>query len=88
MSDSEVTMKVDNDGATPRFERRVLSIAGVAVLGAVMTILDTSIVAVAINTLSRDFGVSLPTIQWVSTTRMLALAAVRPPYVANAGRPS
>jgi len=59
-------------------DRGVLAIAGVVVLGAVMSILDTTIVNVAIDTLSRDFHTSLSTIQWVSTGYMLALATVIP----------
>ena len=45
---------------------------------AVMTVLDTTIVAVAINTLGRDFDVSVATIQWVSTGYLLALSMVIP----------
>ncbi|WP_236551598.1 MFS transporter [Aeromicrobium sp. 9AM] len=52
--------------------------AAVVVLGAVMTVLDSTIVSVAIETLGRDFGSPLPTIQWVMTGYMLALAAVIP----------
>jgi EmrB/QacA subfamily drug resistance transporter len=50
----------------------------VVVIGALMSVLDTTIVNVAIATLARDFHTSLPTIQWVSTAYMLALAAVIP----------
>jgi EmrB/QacA subfamily drug resistance transporter len=63
-----------------------LTIAGVVVLGAIMTILDTTIMGVAINTLARDFNTSLSTIQWVSTAYMLALAAVIPLTGWAAGR--
>ncbi len=56
----------------------VLAIAGVVVLGAVMSILDTTIVNVAIDALSREFHTTLSTIQWVSTGYMLALATVIP----------
>jgi hypothetical protein len=41
--------------------RRVLAIAGVVVLRAIMTILGTTFVAGTIATLLRKFGVSLPT---------------------------
>jgi EmrB/QacA subfamily drug resistance transporter len=47
-------------------------------LGAVMTVLDTTIVSVAISTLGRDFDVSVATIQWVSTGYLLALSMVIP----------
>jgi hypothetical protein len=46
-------------------------------LGAVMTVLDTTIVAVAI-TLGRDFDVSVATIQWVSTATRRAPSMVIP----------
>jgi EmrB/QacA subfamily drug resistance transporter len=43
-----------------------------------MSILDTTVVNVAINTLSRDFDTSLSTIQWIVTGYTLALATVIP----------
>ncbi|GAC1526218.1 MAG: MFS transporter [Thermoleophilaceae bacterium] len=63
---------------TGGLDRALLAIASVVVLGTVMSILDTTIVNVAINTLARDFHSSLSTIQWVSTGYMLALATVIP----------
>jgi EmrB/QacA subfamily drug resistance transporter len=71
----------DSAPARPRaaaLDAGVLAIAGVVVLGAVMSILDTTIVNVAIDALSRDFHTTLSTIQWVSTGYMLALATVIP----------
>src|SRR3954447_8908774 len=53
-------------------------IAIVVVIGAVMSILDATIVNVALQTLRSDLGVSLATIQWVSTAYLLALSAVIP----------
>jgi EmrB/QacA subfamily drug resistance transporter len=50
----------------------------VVVLGSIMSILDTTIVAVALATLGRDFHVSVTTIQWVATGYLLALALVTP----------
>src|SRR5580700_10142687 len=50
----------------------------VVVLGSIMSILDTTIVAVALATLGRDFHVSVTTIQWVATGYLLALAIVTP----------
>jgi len=50
----------------------------VVVLGSIMSILDTTIVAVALATLGRDFHVSVATIQWVTTGYLLALAMVIP----------
>ena len=48
----------------------------VVVLGSIMSVLDTTIVAVALATLGRDFHVSVTTIQWVATGYLLALAMV------------
>jgi EmrB/QacA subfamily drug resistance transporter len=74
------------DAPPHHLDRRLLTIAGVVVLGAIMTILDTTIMGVAINTLARDFDTSLSTIQWVSTGYMLALATVIPLTGWAAGR--
>ena len=60
------------------FDRTLIGISIVVVLGTFMSILDTTIVNVAINTLARDFHTSLATIQWVSTGYLLALATVIP----------
>jgi EmrB/QacA subfamily drug resistance transporter len=65
-------------GAARPLDRRVLRIAAVVILGSFMSILDTTIVNVAIKDLSRSFGVSLSITQWVSTGYMLALATVIP----------
>ncbi len=61
-----------------KLDRKLLAIASVVVLGAIMSILDTTVVNVAINTLSRDFDTSLATIQWIVTGYTLALATVIP----------
>ena len=50
----------------------------VVVLGTIMAILDTTIVAVALPTLAKDFHVTVNTIQWVTTGYLLALAVVIP----------
>ena len=43
-----------------------------------MTVLDVTIVNVAVPTLGEDFRTSIATIQWVATAYMLAFAAVIP----------
>src|SRR6201991_3620559 len=53
-------------------------VAAVVVTGVIMSILDTTIVNVALETLSRELKAPLNTIQWVSTGYMLALAVVIP----------
>jgi EmrB/QacA subfamily drug resistance transporter len=66
---------------TPReagLDRALLAIASVVVLGTIMSILDTTIVNIAINHLSADFDAPLTTIQWVATGYLLALATVIP----------
>src|SRR4051794_37453749 len=59
-------------------DRALIRLASVVVLGTIMSILDTTIVNVAIETLGRDLGSSLSAIQWVSTGYLLALATVIP----------
>ncbi|HWD68566.1 MAG TPA: DHA2 family efflux MFS transporter permease subunit [Solirubrobacteraceae bacterium] len=58
--------------------RALLMVATVVILGAIMSILDTTVVNVAINTLAARFHTTLPTIQWVATGYTLALATVIP----------
>jgi EmrB/QacA subfamily drug resistance transporter len=59
-------------------DRETLFVAGVVLLGAIMSILDTTVVNVAIDHLAVAFHSSLTTIQWVITGYTLALAAVIP----------
>jgi EmrB/QacA subfamily drug resistance transporter len=56
----------------------VLAVAMVVVLGAIMSILDVTVVNVAINHLASEFDAPLSTIQWVATGYTLALATVIP----------
>jgi EmrB/QacA subfamily drug resistance transporter len=65
-------------GDLDRIPRQVWVVSAVAMLGAVMSILDTTIVNVALATLGRDLHSSLASIQWVITGYMLSLAAVIP----------
>src|SRR6266568_4247763 len=58
--------------------RQVLALCAVVILGTIMTVLDLTIVNVAIPTLGRDFGTSIATIQWVLTGYTLAFASVIP----------
>ncbi|MEV0402899.1 DHA2 family efflux MFS transporter permease subunit [Actinoallomurus sp. NPDC050550] len=59
-------------------DRGVLAVAMVVVLGAIMSILDVTVVNVAINHLAGAFKAPLSTIQWVATGYTLALATVIP----------
>jgi MFS family permease len=64
--------------APDKLDRDIIIVASVVVVGAIMSILDTTIVNVALATLSRELHASLTTIQWVSTGYLVALATVIP----------
>jgi EmrB/QacA subfamily drug resistance transporter len=67
---------VQNAGS--KIEAHVWRIAAVIVLGTIMSVLDTTIVNVALNDLGQDLNASVDKIQWVVTGYLLALAAVIP----------
>ncbi len=64
--------------STPRIEPHVRRVAIVVILGSIMSVLDTTIVNVALHDLSGDLHASLSSIQWVITGYLLSLAAVIP----------
>ena len=65
----------DDDRITPE----ILKVAGVVVLGAIMSILDITVVNVALPTFQEAFDVTeLSTVAWSVTGYTLALAAVIP----------
>lgn len=74
MTMTSTTTSVDSD----KIPRQVWIICAVAMLGAVMSVLDTTIVNVALSTLGKDLHSTLSNIQWVITGYMLSLAAVIP----------
>jgi EmrB/QacA subfamily drug resistance transporter len=59
-------------------DQEILTLAAVVILGASMTVLDLTIVNVAVPTLGSDLHTSISTIQWVLTGYMLAFASVIP----------
>jgi EmrB/QacA subfamily drug resistance transporter len=61
-----------------RLDRRILAIGGVVVLGAVMAMVDMTVVNVAVDRLIVEFDTTLDTMQWVATGYTLALATVIP----------
>ena len=61
-----------------RISPHVWRISAVVVVGSIMSILDTTIVNVALETLSRELHATIAEIQWVVTGYMLSLAAVIP----------
>jgi EmrB/QacA subfamily drug resistance transporter len=64
--------------AGDRIERWVWVVSFVVLIGSVMPIVDTTIVNIALATLSREFHSTISQIQWVVTGYTLALAAVIP----------
>ncbi len=68
----------DAKQSSDQIEPYVWKIAGVVILGMMMSILDTTIVNVALDTLGRDLHATIAQIQWVATGYLLALAAVIP----------
>jgi EmrB/QacA subfamily drug resistance transporter len=61
-----------------RIDAYVWRISAVVIIGSIMSILDTTIVNVAIATLGRELHDTVANIQWVVTGYMLSLAAVIP----------
>jgi EmrB/QacA subfamily drug resistance transporter len=53
-------------------------VAGVVVLGAIMSILDVTVVSVALPTFQREFHATYATVAWTMTAYTLALATVIP----------
>src|SRR5665213_206914 len=60
------------------FDRELTLIAVTVMLGALMSITDSTIVNVAIPTLGRKLHAPLSTIQWATTSYLLAVAVVIP----------
>jgi EmrB/QacA subfamily drug resistance transporter len=61
-----------------RLDPYVKRVGLVTVLGSVMSVLDTTIVNVALKSLATDLNTSIDTIQWVTTGYLLSLAATVP----------
>lgn len=64
--------------ADDKLDSGVLKIAGVVVIGAIMSILDVTVVSVALPTFQNDFQATPATVAWTMTAYTLALAAVIP----------
>lgn len=67
-------MTVTTEPFSPALRRSV----GVVMIGASLSFLDSTVVNVAVHTLSADLRAGLGTVQWVVTSYLLALAAVIP----------
>ncbi|WP_422773283.1 DHA2 family efflux MFS transporter permease subunit [Plantactinospora sp. WMMC1484] len=69
---------VPPDAGSDKLDPAVLRVAGVVVLGAIMSILDVTVVSVALPTFQREFDASYATVAWTMTAYTLALATVIP----------
>jgi EmrB/QacA subfamily drug resistance transporter len=67
-----------NPAVGDHIERHVWVVCCVVILGMIMSILDTTIVNIALHTLSSDLHSPLAQVQWVITGYLLSLAAVIP----------
>ncbi|MCW3064355.1 MAG: family efflux transporter permease subunit [Solirubrobacterales bacterium] len=67
-----------DSAAEDRIEPWVWRIAGIVIVGSIMSILDTTIVNVALSRLGVELHTSIANIQWVVTGYLLSLAAVIP----------
>ena len=75
---ADLTAAAVGPPAGRKLDPAVRRIAVVVILGSIMSLLDTTIVNVALESLSRDLHTSLDDVQWVVTAYLLALAAVIP----------
>jgi EmrB/QacA subfamily drug resistance transporter len=64
--------------STDRIDGAVLKIAGVVVIGAIMSILDVTVVSVALPTFQNKFNATYAQVAWTMTAYTLALATVIP----------
>ncbi|TWF74756.1 EmrB/QacA subfamily drug resistance transporter [Pseudonocardia hierapolitana] len=64
----------------------IVPIAVTVLFGAVAALLDTTLVAVALNALQADLGASVTAVGWVSTAYILAMTAVIPLVGWSVGR--
>ncbi|HEY7814433.1 MAG TPA: DHA2 family efflux MFS transporter permease subunit, partial [Nakamurella sp.] len=64
--------------SSDKLDRGVLKVAGVVVLGAIMSILDITVVSVALPTFQKEFHATYATVAWTMTAYTLALATVIP----------
>src|SRR3954452_20948161 len=69
---------MDHPQATDKIEPWVWRVCGIVILGSIMSILDTTIVNVALDRLGSELNTSIAQIQWVVTGYLLSLAAVIP----------
>ncbi len=69
---------MSDPAATDKIEAWVWKVSAIVIVGSIMSILDTTIVNVALDTLGRELHSPVANIQWVVTGYLLSLAAVIP----------
>src|SRR5258705_10470050 len=73
-----MTVATGSDTGTDKLDSGVLKVAGVVVLGAIMSILDITVVSVALPTFQTEFNATYAEVAWTMTGYTLALATVIP----------
>src|SRR4051812_8796249 len=74
----ECHMTEQSTAPSNKLDGAVLKIAGVVVLGAIMSILDITVVSVALPTFQTEFNATYAQVAWTMTGYTLALATVIP----------
>jgi EmrB/QacA subfamily drug resistance transporter len=64
--------------AAPPLDGKIIAVALIVAIGGVVTVLDMTIVGVALKTISGYFTVGLSTVQWATTVYILAAAMMVP----------
>ncbi|MYR46397.1 DHA2 family efflux MFS transporter permease subunit [Streptomyces sp. SID5910] len=79
MTTSEKTESSPPGGkARDKLDSKVLLVAGVIVLGGIMSILDITVVSVGLQTFQKEFAATSAQVAWTMTGYTLALASVIP----------
>jgi MFS family permease len=74
----DMELPVTTQAAPDKLDGAVLKIAGVVVLGAIMSILDITVVSIALPTFQTEFDATYAQVAWTMTGYTLALATVIP----------
>ncbi|WP_245734579.1 DHA2 family efflux MFS transporter permease subunit [Nocardioides exalbidus] len=78
MTDTQLQSGDTQPANSDKLDKGVLMVAGVVVLGAIMSILDITVVSVALNTFQQEFDATAAEVAWTMTGYTLALASVIP----------
>ena len=78
MVSTSISEQQQSEPHEDRLDKGVLVVAGVVVLGAIMSILDITVVSVAIPTWEATFNADTTAVAWTMTAYTLALAMVIP----------